>query len=282
MKTTILGMGIMGRGFAQRLHALGFDVCAWNRTPDALKPLREAGLHCEEDLRKAVSGADVVLTILAHGPAVDAVKEAIPSGVCWLQMSTVGPEWAEKFASYAASRKISWFDAPVLGSRVPAANGKLCILCSTEASEQDRQKTRPILEALSQKIVDLNGNSRASLLKLCINNWMCGLLAGLSESLRLAESYQISHQEFYEAMSGAAFTSPYSAQKASAMGEQNFDAHFPLRLALKDLRLVHEAALAQSLSMPASDAVRALLEEVDAAGFGDEDVAAIYRAGQHD
>jgi len=43
MKVTLMGLGAMGSGMAQRLLDAGFELTIFNRTPERAKRLLEAG-----------------------------------------------------------------------------------------------------------------------------------------------------------------------------------------------------------------------------------------------
>ncbi|WP_305968841.1 MULTISPECIES: glyoxylate/hydroxypyruvate reductase A [unclassified Mameliella] len=82
---TILGMGALGQACASALTALGFPVTGWSRTP---KDLPGVTCHAGEDgLRKALTGAQIVILLLPDTPAtlnlIDAETLAMPArGAC--------------------------------------------------------------------------------------------------------------------------------------------------------------------------------------------------------
>ncbi|MGH3526150.1 MAG: NAD(P)-binding domain-containing protein, partial [Pseudonocardiaceae bacterium] len=90
----VLGTGIMGAGMARSLVKAGLDVTVWNRSADKARPLADDGAKVVADPTEAVSGADVVVTMLFD---VDAVAEVMqralagtPEHAVWAQTSTVG------------------------------------------------------------------------------------------------------------------------------------------------------------------------------------------------
>jgi 3-hydroxyisobutyrate dehydrogenase len=132
---TVLGAGsTMGLPMARNLARAGFDVRAWNRTGEKARPLEEDGVRVFESPAQAADGADVLLTMLSDSGAVlDVVEDALPSvreGTVWLQMSTIGEVGTERCAEIARAHGIVLFDAPVLGTKQPAEQGKLVILAS--------------------------------------------------------------------------------------------------------------------------------------------------------
>ena len=84
MRVAVLGTGIMGAPMARNLAAAGHEVRAWNRTPEKAEDGID-GVEPAGEIAAAVRGADVVITMLADGGAVEAVAgEALPAmgGAC--------------------------------------------------------------------------------------------------------------------------------------------------------------------------------------------------------
>src|SRR3954468_21185908 len=94
MKISFLGTGIMGAPMARHLAEGGHDVTAWNRTADKAQPLAEHGATVAEDPAAAATGAEVTVTMLTDGEAVeDVMREAAPAppdGAVWWQGPDVG------------------------------------------------------------------------------------------------------------------------------------------------------------------------------------------------
>ena len=70
MKVAILGLGAMGAPIARRLEAAGFDLAVYNRTPGRADGLRA---RVGPTPAEAAAGADVAVSMLADGAAVEAV-----------------------------------------------------------------------------------------------------------------------------------------------------------------------------------------------------------------
>src|SRR5690349_19282058 len=114
MRIAWLGTGIMGAPMARHVAQAGNEVVAWNRTREKAEGID--GVETAADPAAAVEGADVVVTMLADGDAVEEViGQAAPSGVIWWQASTVGLEATERLKALADERGLTYVDAPVLG-----------------------------------------------------------------------------------------------------------------------------------------------------------------------
>jgi 3-hydroxyisobutyrate dehydrogenase len=129
----------MGAPIARNLLAAGIEVSVWNRTPARAAPLADDGARIAPSPVQAVEDAEVVLTMLANGPAIEeaisgagGALETLRPGSVWIQMATVGVEWADRLARLAAEHGVEFVDAPVSGSDGPAREGELVILASGE------------------------------------------------------------------------------------------------------------------------------------------------------
>ncbi|WNV82649.1 NAD(P)-dependent oxidoreductase [Umezawaea sp. Da 62-37] len=272
-----LGTGIMGLPMAANIAAAGFDVRAWNRTRARAEPLTGRGVEVVDTAREAVNGADVVVTMLADGPAVDeAVAGAgLANGRLWLQMSTVGVEWAAALARVADKAGAVYVDAPVLGTREPAEAGALVVLAS--GPDDVRERAAPVFDAVGSRTVWVGEAGAGSRLKLTANAWVLSLTNALAESLALAGSLGLDPALFLEAIKGGAMDAPYARTKGTAMIEDRFPPSFPARLAAKDARLVLDAG-GDDVDLAGVRATLAHLDAAVGAGFGDEDLGVLHRA----
>lgn len=273
----VLGTGIMGGPMAANLAAAGHRVQAWNRTAEKARPLAAHGVEVAGTAAEAVHDADFVLTMLSDGPAVqEVVADVLPSvreGAVWIQAGTVGAEWADKLGALAAKAGVAYADAPVLGTKLPAEQGKLVVLASGPDEILDR--CDPVFDAVGARTMRLGAAGAGSRLKLAVNAWVLNLTNATAESVALAQELGVDPKLFLEAISGGAVDVAYAHLKGGAMISGEYPLSFAARHAAKDARLVLDAAGDQ----PALGAVRAALANLEraiAAGHGDEDMAALY------
>ncbi len=72
-----LGLGNMGGPMAANLVAAGHAVTGFDLMPDALDAARAAGVTVAESAEAAVTGAEIVVTMLPAGRHVLAVYDAV-------------------------------------------------------------------------------------------------------------------------------------------------------------------------------------------------------------
>jgi 3-hydroxyisobutyrate dehydrogenase len=283
---TFLGTGIMGAPMARNCAAAGLEVRAWDRTPEKARALADDGVTPVDSSADAVRGADIVVTMLADGAAVEAVMigggalAATEDDALWLQMGTVGVAATDRLIALAAERGIAYVDAPVVGTRQPAEAGELLVLASGPDDLRDR--AAPVFDAVGRATRWVGDEPGAGTrLKLVFNGWLVSVIESLSETLAFSRAMGIPPQEFLRAIDGTPMNVPYAQLKGAAMARMDFsEVAFPLRLAHKDARLVLEAAEAEGLDLPLMRTAEAQFGRAEADGHGDEDLAAVHHAVQ--
>ncbi|RSD08646.1 NAD(P)-dependent oxidoreductase [Amycolatopsis eburnea] len=276
MTVAFLGTGIMGAPMAANIAKAGLDVRVWNRTRAKAEPLADVATVADS-AASAAEGADILVTMLADGPAVaEAFEAASPaSGTLWLQMSTVGLDWTDRLAAAAEQAGVVFVDAPVLGTRQPAEQAQLQVLAS--GPEEARPKATPVFDAVAVKTQWLGPAGRGSRLKLVLNAWVLALTNATAESLGLAAALGVDPSLFLETIEGGSLDVGYAHVKGGAMLSGEYPPSFPAGLAAKDARLVVEAA-GEDVDVAGARAALSHLEAAVEAGHGDEDMAALYRA----
>ena len=283
----VLGTGIMGAAMARNLLSAGMDVHVWNRSHEKAEPLAEDGAKVADSPAEAAEGAGFVLTMLADADAVadaaggeEGALSALPGDGVWLQMSTVGLEGHERLAGIAGEHGVAYVDAPVLGTKEPAEQGQLIVLAS--GPEEVRERCEPIFDTVGAKTLWLGPAGAGSSLKLVTNNWIVGLLGALAETISFARTVGVDPSQFLQAIEGGPLGVPYAQMKGQMMIEEEFPTSFSAKLARKDAGLVLEAAEANGLRLPLTEAVAARFDQAIDAGHGEDDMAAIYQAAKPD
>ena len=267
----------MGLGMSRNISKAGMTVRAWNRTRETAEPLADDGITIVDSPTEAVEGADVIVTILSDGDAVlETAAQFLPAAskdAIWLQMSTIGHEATDRCIKAAADAGISFVDAPVIGTKKPAEEGKLVVLAS--GPDDTRDRVEPIFDAVGQRTMWVGEAGKASRLKVAVNVWIVALVEGAAESLALAEGLGLDPKLVIEAVSGGPLDLPYLQLKGGMMLEREFPASFKLGLAAKDARLAAKAAQDAGLDLVL---VETIAERLTAGSdeHGDKDMAATY------
>jgi 3-hydroxyisobutyrate dehydrogenase len=277
----VLGAGgTMGFGIASNILEAGIELRAWNRSREKAEPLSEKGATVLDTPAEAAKGASIVLTMLADvDPVIEAMdgKDGFLSEAAdqliWVQMSTVGVSGTERCAELAERHRITFVDAPVLGTKQPAEKGELVVLAS--GPEETHEPLEPIFSALGKRTMWVGEAGAGSRLKVVVNSWLVSIVEGAAETIALAEGADIDPHLFLEAVSGGPLDAPYLQMKAKAMIERNFEPSFRLALGAKDARLAQELAERHGLDLPLVAAISARMTE-GVSEHGDEDLSATF------
>lgn len=278
----VLGTGTMGAPMARNLARAGLPVVAWNRTPAKAEALAAEGVRTADTPRAATAEAEVLVTMLADGPAIEAAVggpdgalDALPDGAIWIQMSTVGAAAAERLAALAAEYGVGFVDAPVLGSAEPAERGELIVLAS--GPDEVRDRCGPVFDAVGNRVFWLGPAGVGSRLKVVVNAWLMSTTAALGETVALAEKLDVDPAQFLEVTDRGAVGALYTELNGPAMAERSFPLNFPLELATKDAALALEAA-AEDADLRVFAATHAQFARAEELGHGRRDWAAVICA----
>jgi 3-hydroxyisobutyrate dehydrogenase len=273
--------GTMGMGMARNIGRAGIELAVWNRSRAKVEALADEGVQIAATPAEAAAAARVLVTILTDADAVletmqggeGALAGLAPDSV-WVQCSTIGERGTARCAELARERGVVFVDAPVLGTKQPALEGKLVVLASGPQSQRDR--VQPLFDAIGQRTIWVGEEAGAGTrLKLVTNAWIVAVVEGAAETIALAEGLGLDGSEFFEAIGGGSLDMPYLRLKGGAMIERDFEPMFTLQLASKDARLAVESAERAGLDLPALKAISARLQEA-AGQHGDEDLSATF------
>jgi 3-hydroxyisobutyrate dehydrogenase len=244
----VLGTGTMGAGIVRSLRREGLPVRMWNRDGEKAQALTDTGAEAFGSPAEAAEGADVVLTMVFDADAVlQVIRDARPAeGTVWLQCATVGVDGADRTIEAARELGLVLVDAPVLGTRQPAEEGKLTVLASGPDAARDR--VAPVLDAIGQKTLWVGEAGRGSRLKMVGNAWLFMVTAGAAQSIALARGLGLDPQDFLDAIDGGPMDTHYAHLKGANMIKGEYPLSFGLTGAAKDARLIQQALRGAGLS----------------------------------
>ena len=271
-KIAFLGIGLMGDPMVRCLLQAGFTVTAWNRTHAKAAALAEAGALPVASAAAAVSGADIVISMLEAGPVVAAVMDqalaAMPAGALWIDMSSTRQSEAQDFQARLQALGLSFIDAPVSGGVGGAQAGTLAIMAG--ASATDYARAEPVLAAMGRPtLVGPSGSGQVS--KLCNQLIVGGTLNIIAEALLLAQAAGADPAAVRAAIRGGFAESRILEIHGQRMLERNFVPGGQVKSQLKDMHNILAAAQAAGVALP----VTALVTERY------ESIAAVYPVADH-
>ena len=183
MRVAVLGLGEAGSIYAADLARLGLSITA----ADPLVTAVPAGVRTAADVRGAVRGAAVVLSLVGGNAAVAALEEALPAmdpEAIFADMNTAGPEEKQRLAQRADEHGIAFVDVGVLA---PVARARLRTPLVLSGSGADALLS--LLTGLRIPATSVGSEAGvAAGLKLLRSVFMKGLAATVLESVSAARA----------------------------------------------------------------------------------------------
>jgi len=281
MNIGFIGLGIMGARMAANLQKHGYELTVFNRTGGKANELLARGAIWADSPAAVAARADVIFTMLAFPEAVremalgrDGFLRPFKPGGLWVDCSTVNPSFSKEMAEKSRALGIRFLDAPVTGSKGPAASGTLVIWVGGPAS--DLNTCRPLLECLGNRIVHCGEAGAGTSLKMVMNQLLGTGMAAFAEALVLGESLGLAREKLFEILLGSPAVAPFVTAKRGQMVTGNYaPADFPLRWMQKDLHLVATTAQETGVAMPLTNVAKEIFRLAIRNGHGNDDFSAI-------
>ncbi len=262
MEVGIIGLGNMGSGIAKSLLRSGHRVTVYNRTRARADALILDGAIVAATPAGACSG-EVVFTMLADDAALESVVfadngilGALPEGGLHVSLSTISVALSDKLTSAHATANQQFVAAPVFGRPDAAEAARLAVVAAGSKASVDR--CRPLFEAMGPKLLVIGEKpSLANVVKLSGNFLIATVLESLSEAVAFARKSGLDPSVLLDFLTSTLFDAPvYKTYGGLIVKGKHEPAGFALPLGLKDVRLVLQAAEAQSVPMPIASVIR--------------------------
>jgi len=274
-----IGLGLMGSRLTRRLHSSGWNVQAWNRSPDPAKSLARDGVAISSSIAKLVADSEVILSSLSNDAAVHSVYfdsggvfSSAKPGTIILEMSTISPELSRLLHQEASVRGVDLLDMAISGSTPAVEAGTITLLAGGDQSTF--QKCTPIYESLAKQWFLIGPGSSGILMKLVVNLLLGVDMQAIAEAVSLGEHLRIDRNVLLDVLSKTTVIPPAFAGKIKKIKANDYSPEFPLRLMSKDMDLVIDAAKASGADLPAARAAQSVLAS-NLSSNGDQDLSAI-------
>ena len=279
MKIGMIGTGLMGLPMAQRLME-AFPLIVYNRSPEKLEPLKEAGAKIAPTATALIHDCDCIILMLTNAAAVrdmlrSDVNRAHLLDKTVIQMSTIAPSESRAICDEVIAAGGEYLEAPVLGSIPEAKTGKLIVMVG--GAIEQFETYQPILSHLGSTVRLIGDVGTASALKLALNQLIGSLTAAFATSLSFIQQEGVEVDKFMEILRGSALYAPTFDKKLQRMLDQNYDnPNFPTKHLAKDMKLFQAEAEPLGLDIHLPAAVNQILLEAINQGFAEDDYCALF------
>jgi 3-hydroxyisobutyrate dehydrogenase len=277
-----IGLGKMGRPMALNLLRKGFSLIVHNRSRGVVEELAAAGARPAGSPRQVAESAEVVLTCLPGPPTVEEVylgQEGLVSGCRAGQIladcSTVGPDTSRRLFAAAAERGAAFLDAPISGGVPRAEAGTLTMMVGGEADVL--QRARPVLEALSNRVVHAGPSGAGSVVKLT-NQLLVGIhAAAAAEALVFGVKAGADPRALFEIIGSSFGASAMFERTVPIVLERRFGSATDVGHLSKDLQLITRLGKQVSTRLLLGALAEQIYDEAMALGLGNNDIASLVQ-----
>ena len=281
-----IGLGNMGLPMARNLLGAGHDVRGFDLSAESLEKLTSAGGTAASSAAAAVSGAEVVVTMLPAGKHVRAVYEEsvfpnAAAGTLFVDCSTIDVDTTRAVAADAAAKGFPMLDAPVSGGTGGAEAGSLTFMVGGQDAAFERAS--PLLDIMGATIVHAGGSGSGQAAKIC-NNMVLGIsMIAVSEAFALADKLGLERQKLFDISSKSsgqcwAMTSycPVPGPVPTSPANRDYQPGFSAAMMLKDLDLSQQAAKSAKATTPMGEKAAEFYGNFVAEGNGGLDFSAVF------
>jgi putative dehydrogenase len=279
----VIGTGAMGGGVVQSLVRAGVQTCARDIRAQAQDAaVRNGAMPCASPA--ALAGAcDAIILLVVDAAQIDTVlfgadgaAAACAPGTIVVLSSTVDPDYPATLAPKLAGRGILLLDSPVSGGPAKAAAGTMTMMVSGNAAAFARM--RPILLRITGNLFALGPRAGdASAFKIVNNLLAAANLAAGAEAMALAIRAGLDPQQVFDVVNASSGASWIFTDRMARALAGDYAPRAAARILTKDVGIA--AAFAQRLGVqaPLTHAAHAAFVDAVAAGYGEEDDAALVK-----
>jgi 3-hydroxyisobutyrate dehydrogenase-like beta-hydroxyacid dehydrogenase len=261
----LIGVGLMGAMFAERLLAAGHRVLGYDIVPEKNERLKALGGEA------ASSGADVARrcnVVIVMVFSIDQVEDVVEkdilqtlgpnSGKIVLCSSTCDPDRIAALGQAASERGLRFLETPVSGTSQQCREGLGVGLIGGDPKLID--EVRPVLEALYPRMYHIGRYGDGSRAKLAINLILGINRTALAEGLVFAERTGLDPATFLEvAMTSAAYSRVMDG-KGPKMVKGDFSPEGHMEISLKDATLMVDQARKTKQELPLLETYKSMLQ----------------------
>jgi len=250
----IIGLGLMGEVYAQRLLDAGIPVTGFDIDPARRARLAEIGGKPAATIAELAKSANCIIVAVFSTAQVEDVIEnhllpALGDGsnkivVC---MSTVDPDQVAALAARVIPRGIRYLDVPVSGTSDQVRRGDGVALIG--GNKAIAEEIAPIFDALFARRFHIGKIGDGGRAKLAVNLILGLNRLALAEGLVFAERLGLDPAAFLEVAKGSASYSQVMETKGHKMVRSDFSPEGRVKQTLKDAHMMLDqgAAIGQPL-----------------------------------
>ncbi|RZC41586.1 oxidoreductase GLYR1 -like protein, partial [Asbolus verrucosus] len=202
------------------------------------------------------------------------------AGKGYVEMTSIDPDTSKDICNIIESKGGRYLEAQMQGSKKQAEEGSLIILAAGDKSLFDDCQT--CFKAIGKTAFYLGNIGSATKMNLCINMALGIGLAGLAESMVLAERCGLSCKDFLEIFNLSEGASNYLSNKGQLINNRSFTkVEQALEYMQKDIKLCLDISNDVKQNLPVAAASNEAYKTARRSGYDEHDVAIVFMKMRH-
>lgn len=273
----LIGLGLVGSALAERFQHAGFSVRGFDIDPARMQSFPGPRERCAADVTRScrrivlsLPTTEIVQSVLAE------IDATLQPGDIIFDTTTGEPDAMAALGASLSERDVHYVDATIAGSSAHVRAGDVIVMLGGAASAV--QACEDITRTFAKRSFHLGPCGAGARMKLVVNLVLGLNRAVLAEGLSFAKACGVDPAVALDVLQAGPAFSRVMETKGKKMLAHDFEPQARLSQHLKDVRLILAEAAKHAARRPLTALHLALLEALDAAGFGHEDNSAIVRA----
>lgn len=275
---TMIGLGAMGSALARAFLGAGHSVTVWNRSASKMEPLLVLGANTVTSISEAIKASPIVVVCIDN---YELSKNLVSennlgkslSGRTLIQLSTGSPKEASEFEEFLLEFDCEYIDGAIMA--YPEEIGGKDTRFLFAGSEETYHRCQPFLRSLGGDLRYLGSNisGAAALDMALLTHFLCRYL-GVIHGAQICVSENISVVEFAEMF-------PESSDERELLQVVHSGKYQETGATLTvwdgALQRIQTQAQDSEINREVPDFISSFFKRAIAAGYGEEDVAAIIK-----
>ena len=279
----VIGTGAMGIGVVASLKRGGITTHARDIRPEAQRAAGALGAICHPDPASLARASDIAIILVVDADQIDTVlfgdngaAGALREGGIVVVSSTVAPDYTEALAPRLAAYGVTLVDGPVSGGPKRAADGTMTIMLAGPADALAR--CGAVIACIAGRAFRVGSAPGDAAKFKIVNNLLAAVnLAAGAEALALAVRAGLDPGQVVDVINASSGGSWIFADRMPRALAGDFAPRAATRILAKDVSIAADFATRVGASATFATAARDAFRGAVAAGFGDEDDAAICK-----
>lgn len=282
-QVTVIGLGQMGSTLAQLLLDGGYRVTVWNRSAGKANALVANGAVLAPSAAAAIAASPVIVVCVHNYAATrailasDGVADAL-AGKALIQLSTGGVQEARDLEAWLREQGSAYVDGAIQAA--PSQMGRADTPILLSGAEPAFREQEALLRVFGGGLSYLGEDAgAASAMDMATLSYIYGAAIGFFHGARIAESagFRVDQYGALVAAIGPTLTD-FLKYEGDVIQSGDFKVgESPLKISIEATERIAQAARDTGINDEFPSFVSGLFQRAAAAGYGDEEVAAIIK-----